>query len=80
MNASSVFSLRELLYALQGEQLNNVIDRQMTNAKRLQYEIENIIGLELFVTRNEYRLPTVISICIPNRFSDQFLTRFAAEG
>lgn len=79
VHASNLYSLRDKLYAIRNEQLNNVIDRQVTNAKRLQYEIENLFGLELFVTREQHRLPTMIAICIPNRFNEQFFRKYSSE-
>lgn len=79
MQPSSLYSLRDQLSAIQSEQLNNVIDRFNSNSKRLQYELEHLIGLELFATREEYRLPTMIAVCIPNRWSEQFFTKIPSD-
>lgn len=54
-----------------------MIERFLTNAKRLQFQIEHLIGLDLFVRMEDQRLPTETTVCIPNGTnSEQFIRCF----
>lgn len=79
VHAPSLYSLRDRLCAIQNEQLSNVFDRHMTNSKRLQHDIENLIGLEMFVTREMHRLPSMIAVCIPSRVSEHFFCKMPTK-
>lgn len=79
VHATSLYSLRDRLCAIQNEQLSNVIDRHITNSKRLQHDIEKLIGLEMFVRREEHRLPSVIAVCVPSRLSEHFFAKISTK-
>lgn len=75
----SLKEMREALAAICDEGLGKRIDRHFDNSKRLQDGILNYIGLDLFVEREEYRLPTTVTVKLPKRIKKKPFVKYLAE-
>lgn len=40
-------------------------DRHLSSSRKLQSALENVFGLEMFVEKDCYRLPTIITVKMP---------------
>lgn len=70
---------QEHLNKIINEGLANVIERHSTNSQRLQIGLEKMIGLELFVEMEQYRLPTVVTVKMPLGINDKSFTKYLSN-
>lgn len=67
------------LNRIREEGLPNVIERHYLYSKRLQVGLEKVIGLELFVARAEYRLPTIVAVKVPHGINDRQFSKYLSD-
>lgn len=79
MQVSFLYILRENLNKIIEEGLPNVIERHYVSSRRLQTALEQVIGLELFVGREEHRLPTVVTVKMPVGINDKSFTKYLSD-
>lgn len=76
---SFLYILRENLHKIMDEGLPNVIKRHRKSSRRLQTALMEIIGLDLFVEKEEHRLPTIITVKMPVGITDKLFTKYLSD-
>lgn len=74
-----MLDMRQVLVLVCGEGLGKSVDRYYEHSKRLQHELCNNIGLDLFVDQVKYRLPSAVVAILPNRVNGKRFVKYLMD-
>lgn len=74
-----MIEMREALVKICDEGIGKCIDRFYFGSKYLQDELQNVIGLEMFVDQAQRRLPTIIIAKLPHRVRTKIIVKYLTQ-